>query len=75
MANLENERRHNPTRTEVPTTFVDLGKLFDEDSRREYMSSSRERGVPNSHVVPEEIEDGCLQSEAAGNFDEDFMIG
>jgi hypothetical protein len=75
MANSESERRHNPTRTEIPSTFVDLGKLFDEDSRKEYMSPPKTGRVRNSQEVTGEIDGECVQSEPQDSPAEDFMIG
>ncbi len=75
MASSEGDRRHNPTRTEIPNTFIDLGKLFDEDSRREYMDFPKTRRVPNSHIATAGLGEEYLQSELQDGNDEDFMIG
>lgn len=75
MANSEGEVRHNPTRTKIPHTFVDLGKLFDEDSKEEYMRYPGEGRVRRTHATGEEFGAWNDESEPVARFEEDFRTG
>lgn len=78
MVDREREVRHNPSRTFVPGHFVDLGKLFDEDSRRELLNTPEP--LPDRRFVPDfdpyletaEEMDGVGTNGIIGD---DFMIG
>lgn len=74
MADLEKDTRHNPSRTQIPKRFVDLGRLFDEDSRSEYMHFSQ---AGEAHKDGASQINGIDETMGAGDtsVDNDFIIG
>lgn len=78
MIDREGERRHNPNRTFIPRHFVDLGKLFDEDSSQELLNTHE--ASPDSSFAwrPTEGTDNATHTNgigANGIIGDDFMIG
>jgi len=71
---IERSRRHNLSRTVIPGRFVDLGRLIDEDSRREYLRGPDP--IVRSAMVMDSTTETVGSDNSADQFhdEEDFII-
>lgn len=70
----ERSGRHNFSRTVIPGGFVDLGRLIDEDSRREYIKDP-DPIVRSARIVGDAAETVSQDNSADQSHDEeDFII-
>lgn len=70
----ERSGRHNFSRTVIPGGFVDLGRLIDEDSRREYLREP-DPIVRSTRIIDDTTEPiGSDDSADYSHDEEDFII-